>query len=37
MIESAEVRLPLTPPSASNLDLLKEIASKIRLPEGACR
>jgi len=37
MIESAEVRLPLTPPSASNLDLLKEIASKIRLPEGVCR
>ena len=37
MIESAEVRLPLTPPSASNLDLLKEIASKIHLPERACR
>ena len=37
MIESAEVRLPLTPPSASNLDLLKEIASKIHLPEGVCR
>jgi len=37
MIESAEVRLPLTPPSASNLNLLKEIASRIHFSEEVCR
>jgi 4-hydroxy-tetrahydrodipicolinate synthase len=37
MIESAEVRLPLTPPSASNLNLLEEIASRIHFSEEVCR
>ena len=33
MIESAEVRLPLSPPSPSNLALLKGLCSTLSLPE----
>ena len=33
MIESAEVRLPLCPPSSSNLNLLKGIASGLNVSE----
>ena len=36
MIQSAEVRLPLCPPSSKNLDLLKGIAAQIKLTENIC-
>lgn len=36
MIESAEVRLPLCPPSSSNLNLLKGIASSLKIAEKLC-
>ena len=36
MIGSAEVRLPLCPPSASNLNLLKSIASNIDISQKLC-
>ena len=31
IIQSAEARLPLTPPTASNFELLKEIAHNLEL------
>lgn len=36
MIASAETRLPLCPPSSSNLNLLKSIASNLKVPENLC-